>query len=170
MSKVNGKQKGNSFERKIANLLSDRFKEITGIESAFRRNPDSGSFFGGQNQSRTDTYDTEYAIFGDLICPKNFNFSIECKNYKTPPSFNAIMKQDCKQLDTWIAQAEQDAANAKKIMALIVKYNNVQEFVVIKGIFGTLKPVINYKDYHLVTLDDFLSQDDGRFFNMTPII
>lgn len=30
MAKVNGKQKGNTFERKIANLLSDRFKEITG--------------------------------------------------------------------------------------------------------------------------------------------
>ena len=170
MSKVNGKQKGNSFERKIANLLSDRFKNFTGIEQSFRRNPDSGSFFGGQNQSRTETYDTEYAIFGDLICPKNFNFSIECKNYKTPPSFGAIMKQDCKQLDAWIAQAEQDATNAKKIMALIVKYNNVQEFVVIKGLFGALKPVVNYKEYQLVTLDDFLSQDDERFFNMVPFI
>jgi len=81
--KVNGKQKGNSFERKIANLLSDRFKEHTGIESSFRRNPDSGSFFGGSNHSRTEKYDTEFAIFGDLICPKSFAYSVECKHYKT---------------------------------------------------------------------------------------
>lgn len=161
---VNGKAKGNTFERKIANLLSERFKEKTGLDNAFRRNPDSGSFFGGQNQSRTEKYDTDYAVFGDLICPKNFNFSIECKNYKTPPSFNAIIKQDCKQLDGWIAQAEQDATNAKKIMALIVKYNNVQEFVVLKGLFGDLKSLINYKDYYIVTLEAFLSQDDAEFF------
>jgi hypothetical protein len=30
--RVNGKQKGNGFERKIANLLSERFAEILGIE------------------------------------------------------------------------------------------------------------------------------------------
>lgn len=163
---VNGKQKGNSFERKIANLLSDRFKEKTGLESSFRRNPDSGSFFGGQNQSRTETYDTEYAVFGDLICPRNFNFSIECKNYKTPPSFSSIIKQDCKQLDTWIAQATQDARNAKKLTALIIKYNNVQDIVVLNDLFGSLKSIINYKEYHIVTLESFLSQSDEYFFDM----
>ena len=47
---VNGKAKGNSYERKIANLLSARFKDYTGIDQSFRRNPDSGSYFGGQNQ------------------------------------------------------------------------------------------------------------------------
>lgn len=163
---VNGKQKGNSYERKIANLLSDRFKEKTGLESAFRRNPDSGSFFGGQNQSRTETYDTEYAIFGDLICPRNFNFSIECKNYKTPPSFSSIIKQDSKQLDGWISQATQDAHNAKKLTALIIKYNNVQDIVVLSDLFGSLKSIINYKEYHVVTLEAFLSQGDEYFFDM----
>lgn len=166
MPKVNGKSKGNSYERKIANLLSDRFKEKTGLDNAFRRNPDSGSFFGGQNQSRTETYDTEYAVFGDLICPRNFNFSIECKNYKTPPSFNAIVKQDCKQIDGWIAQATQDAANAKKLTALIIKYNNVQDIVVLADLFGNLKSIINYKEYHVVTLESFLAQGDEYFFDM----
>ncbi len=164
MAKVNGKNKGNTFERKIANLLSDRFAEHTGLESAFRRNPDSGSFFGGQNQARTETYDTEYAVFGDLICPRTFDFSIECKNYKTPPSFGSIVKQDCKQIDQWISQATQDALNAKKRMALIIKYNNVSEIVVLPELFGTLKPIINYKEYHIVSLDDFLAQSDDNFF------
>lgn len=164
MAKVNGKNKGNTFERKIANLLSNRFAEHTGLESAFRRNPDSGSFFGGQNQSRTETYDTEYAVFGDLICPRTFDFSIECKNYKTPPSFSSIIKQDCKQIDQWINQASQDALNAKKRMALIIKYNNVSEIVVLPELFGTLKPIINYKEYYIVSLDDFLDQTNDNFF------
>jgi hypothetical protein len=30
--KVNGKNKGNTFERKMANLLSARFKDFLGIE------------------------------------------------------------------------------------------------------------------------------------------
>ena len=32
--KVNGKQKGNSFERATATLLSKRFEEYTGIEKS----------------------------------------------------------------------------------------------------------------------------------------
>ncbi len=51
---VNGKQKGNGFERKIANILSERFKEHTGLEQAFRRNIDSGSFFGGKCSKSSD--------------------------------------------------------------------------------------------------------------------
>ena len=169
MAKVNGKAKGNSYERKIANLLSDRFKDYTGIDQSFRRNPDSGSYFGGQNQKRTQTHDLDHAVFGDLICPSNFNFSIECKNYKTPPSFNAMIKQDCKQIDTWLGQALQDADNSKKLMALVIKYNSVADIVVIKQTFGDLKTIINYKDYAIVTLEDFIAQKDEYFFDMPPI-
>ena len=105
---VNGKQKGNKFERDIANKLSDRFKAHTGIEKSFRRNPDSGSFFGGTNIQRMDIYDTDYALYGDLICPRNFNFSIECKHYKNAPPLNAIMTQKVTEWDTWLSQAAQD--------------------------------------------------------------
>ena len=38
MSKVNGKDKGSTFERKIANLFSNRFKDFLKIEKGFRRN------------------------------------------------------------------------------------------------------------------------------------
>ena len=105
---VNGKQKGNGFERKIANLLSETFEPYLGISNGFRRNPDSGSFWGGSNLHRTLTHDTNYAVFGDLICPKNFKYSIECKHYKTAPSLQAIINQSVKQWDTWLEQAEQD--------------------------------------------------------------
>lgn len=157
------KQKGNSFERKIANLLSERFKTKTGIDKSFRRNADSGSFFGGSNVKRTEQYDTEKATFGDIITPANFAFSIECKHYKAAPSFSLLMKQDVKEWDKWIAQAGQDCISANKMMAIIIKYNNVDEFVILNESFG-LKTVINYKQFSIVTLESFLTLSDDTFF------
>jgi len=163
MAKVNGKSKGNSFERAIANKLSDRFADYLGIPKGFRRNPDSGSFFGGSNVERTQTYDTDYAIYGDLICPRAFKYSIECKNYKTAPSYAAILNNKITEWDKWIAQAEQDANASGKKMMLIVKYNRSPEIVIVSD--SEKDPVLMYKNkYRVFLLDDFLSQDDSNFF------
>ena len=162
---VNGKAKGNGFERKIANLLSTRFQAKTGIESGFRRNPDSGSFFGGTNKKRTETYDLDYAVFGDLICPKNFSYSIECKNYKSAPSFQSVINHKVTQWDTWLKQANQDAESSKKLLAMIVKYNNVDEIVFIKHLLPINAHYIMYQEYYVYKLSDFLSCDDTLFFS-----
>lgn len=160
---VNGKSKGSTFERKIANLLSSRFAARLGIKNGFRRNPDSGSFFGGSNAQRTENYSLDYAIFGDLICPKDFAFSVECKHYKAPPSFKSVMTHDVKQWDTWLGQAEQDAASSNREMSLVVKYNNVDEIVFLK------KPIdgehyTRYKQYYIYQLSVWLKQQDTEFF------
>jgi hypothetical protein len=164
MAGVQSKQKGNTFERKIANRLSERFEKVTGILKAFTRNQNSGSFFGASNQKRMQTHDVSKAEFGDIIAPSNFLFSVECKHYKTPPTFASIIAQHNSTLNEWIGQAEQDATNAKKMMCVIMKFNNVPETVILKTLFGTLKPMINYKEYYIVSLDDFLKQDDSFFF------
>jgi len=163
---VNGKSKGNSFERKIANLLSARFEPVTGISQAFRRNPDSGSFFGASNQKRKETHDLEHANFGDLICPKNFNFSVECKFYKTGPSFSSIVKGKITQWDDWIGQAKQDAVNSKKNMMLIVKYNGVDEIVFVEKQVTGSTLIITYKDVYGYRLDDYLQLNNQHFFIM----
>lgn len=165
---VNGKNKGNTFERTIANELSARFKEHLGIEKGFRRNPDSGSFFGGSNKARTETHDTEKATFGDIICPDTFRWCIECKNYKTPPSLNTIMLSDVKDWDKWLGQCRQDAANSDRKALLIVKYNLTEKiaFVDIKDSAELgLTPVITYKDSHIFRLDDLLKLKDAHFFS-----
>ena len=46
-----------------------------------------------------------------------------------------------------------------------MKFNNVKETVILKELFGNLKSVINYKEYFIVTLDDYLAQDDSFFFS-----
>lgn len=160
---MTAKSKGNSFERKVADALSKRFKPRTGIDKAFRRNIDSGSFFGGSNQTRVATHDTSKATFGDIICPDGFKFSIECKHYKAAPSFALILKQDCKEWDKWIMQASQDAVSSGKEMLLVIKYNNVDMFVLVKNTHG-LPHSMRYKEYFVLTLDSFLTLDDSVFF------
>lgn len=161
---VNGKQKGNNFERKIANMLSARFEPVTGIKQAFSRNPDSGSFWGATNQKRIETHNLEFANFGDLLCPKNFLYSIECKHYKTAPSLQAIMLQKVAQWDEWIKQCTQDAKNASKKPALIVKYNNVNEIVFLQDLYVGMSPIINYQGFYVHLLETFLEQDNSIFF------
>lgn len=161
---MNSKNKGNTFERKIANLLSDRFLAQTGIPKSFRRNADSGSFFGGGNKTRTETHDLSKASFGDIIAPEEFAFSIECKHYATAPSFASMVKQEVATFDKWIGQAEQDGESSGKLPCIIVKYNNVPEIVLVQDVFGTLEPIARYKTYFIVTLADFLAQADVCFF------
>lgn len=165
MAKVNGKQKGNAFEREIANKLSERFADKLGIKSGFRRNPDSGSFFGGTNASRMDDYDLDYAIYGDLICPKSFKFCIECKNYKTPPSLNGVLNESIKEWDEWIEQNDKDAEKDNKMSFLVVKYNRTEVFVVLNGSldFG-IQHQISYKDRKVYKLSDILDLPDHYFF------
>jgi len=163
--RVNGKSKGNNQERKIANLLSTRFQSQTGIISSFRRNPDSGSFFGGSNKARTETYDTDYAVFGDLICPRNFKFSIESKHYKSAPSFQSVVNHKVTQWDGWLVQAAQDAAQSKKQMCLIVKYNNVDEIVFLDNQLPISVNHSKYQLYWIYKLSDFLSCPDNYFFD-----
>ena len=164
---VNGKSKGSGFERKIANLLSARFEPVTGIKQGFRRNTDSGSFFGGSNQKRVETHDLDHALFGDLICPRNFNFSVECKFYKAGPTFSAIVKGNIAQWDDWISQAKQDAANSNKKMMLIIKYNGVEEIVFVETKIPELSLILPYKDVFGYRLHDLLNLQNHIFFSET---
>lgn len=161
---VNGKKKGNNFERKIANMFSDRFADYVGIPKPFRRNPDSGSFFGGTNVARTEIYDTDWAVYGDLICPRNFNFSVECKHYKTAPTVSSILKQDVKQWDKWIAQAKQDAEVSEKDMLIIIRYNNTEILTMTNPGVTTLLPILNYGPVEIQTLENVLNLKDSFFF------
>ena len=166
---VNGKSKGAAFERKIANLLSAHFEPVTGIAQSFRRNADSGSFFGGSNQKRISTHDLDHANFGDLICPKNFAFSIECKFYKSGPTFASIVKGKVPQWDEWIKQAKQDAHNSGKSMMLIIKYNGIDEVVFVEAEMVGLPLVLPYKNVYSYRLHDILTLAPDNFFIMDKV-
>ena len=166
MAKVNGKGKGNKFERDIANIFSERFQKVTGVEKGFRRNADSGSYFGGQNVARTETHNTDFAVYGDLVCPRNFEFSVECKHYKTAPTLNSILKGRVSEWDTWLAQNRQDADAAKKRPLLIVKYNRTETLVFLDFELSGQKSIITYQSYHIYSLEQLLKEPDSLFFNL----
>ena len=77
---------------------------------------------------------------------------------------NSLVLQNCKMFDEWISQAEQDSTNSGKKFIIIAKFNNVAEIVIINELFGTLSSVINYKNYFVVNMEDFLKQNDEYFF------
>jgi hypothetical protein len=159
---MNSKNKGNTFERKIATTLSQRFKEHTGVEQAFRRNIDSGSFFGGKNANRTISHDLEKATFGDIVCPNDFSFTIECKHYKLPPSFSSILKQENATLNSWIEQGLSDAKHAQRHMMIIAKFNLVPEIAILEGLREDR--LMSYKNYSIYSLETILSYPDNFFF------
>lgn len=107
----------------------------------------------------------DHANFGDLICPKNFKFSVECKFYKTGPTFSAITKGKITQWDDWIAQAKQDAENSKKDMLLIIKYNGIDEVVFVEKQVTGSTLILPYKGYFGYRLDEYL-QLDNKYFSL----
>jgi hypothetical protein len=165
---MNSKNKGNIFERKIANLLSKRFATITGKEKSFARATDSGSFFGGTNRSRMVTHNLDKANFGDIVCPLKFRYNIECKHYKTPPNIFSLIDGSIREWDVWIAQASQDCTNAGKKMAIIIKYNNMKEIVILNEL-PDIACAVQYQANFVVSLETFLSIPDEAFFDCEPV-
>lgn len=118
MAKVNGKAKGNAFEREIANAFSDFFKDT------FKRVPQSGALVGGVNRRIVEDglrKDAVEILAGDIITPEWFPFSLECKSYKDF-AFHQVLTGENKVLDEWLRQAEDDAAVSNKTMLLIMKF------------------------------------------------
>ena len=66
--KVNSRNKGQSFERKIATMLNNRFNT-----KEFCRSPGSGAF------ATTHNIPDHLKLHGDLLTPLDFKFCIECK-------------------------------------------------------------------------------------------
>lgn len=161
------KQKGNSFERKIAKVFSEKFKHKYGGKDSFRRNLTSGGFFGGGNASRKESIIENHQVdIGDIMTPPNFKFTIECKFYKNAPTLASLFKGN-KTLDAWIEQAKLQKDTAQKEFLLIVKWNGLQEMVILEPrvMLGyPLKNFISYKNLYIVAFEDILSIDALEFW------
>ena len=101
---------------------------------------------------------------GDLICPRNFLFSVECKHYKAPPTLNAIVKRKVSQWDSWLAQNKQDSVLSMRKPMTIVKYNNTEVLVFLDFALTKLGYLFNYHGYYAFPLSDILKLNDDFFF------
>ena len=147
------KEKGKTFERAVANDLSDLF----GL--SFTRTPNSGAYVGGMNAWRTKTLSESQILLteGDIIVPDELrNMKIECKSYKSL-SFHQLFSK-CKQLDKWIDQAR---ATDDKIWFLIFKINRCGSFVCYEDVPERFETgnVCSYENYIITSYDGFFERN-----------
>ena len=121
------KQKGNSFEREIANFLSDLYQE------SFIRAPGSGAYVGGKNKVRKQIlHEGQIRSFkGDIVPGQSFTkMNAECKSYQDFP-FHLVLTGHCKVLDGWLDQM-MDVSESGDINILFMKFNRKGKFVCVQ--------------------------------------
>lgn len=153
---INSKRKGNSWELEFSKILTENFKGV------WKRAPMSGAIFGAGNRHRAEGVreDAQEILSGDLISPKDWPFSIECKSYKEL-EFHQIIKGQCKKLDEWIEQGTSDSVFCKKELFIAMKIVRKGCFVLFdaKYLNVTPKNSMTYKGkYIIISLEEFLEQ------------
>tara|TARA_R110001583_G_scaffold53838_6_gene165577 strand:- start:120 stop:650 length:531 start_codon:yes stop_codon:yes gene_type:complete len=134
--RVNSKAKGGAFERKIANMLNEEFNT-----KEFSRTPGSGAF------ATTHQLPEHITVAGDLITPKNFKFSIECKKGYNDQTIHSLLDYNSK-IWEFVHQAEKDAKKVKKVPMIIYQQDRKNILVITyKDMFTTMIPSITiFKD------------------------
>jgi hypothetical protein len=122
------KNKGNNFERQIAQYLSTLYGET------FIRAPGSGAYVGGNNRSRREfLHEGQIRSFkGDIVPGQSFpKLNAECKSYKEFP-FHQLYQGSVKILDLWIQQCL-DAADPEDFNIIFMKFNRKGTFVAVQA-------------------------------------
>ena len=152
MSGAKSKNKGKTYERDVANFLSELYQE------SFTRVPYSGAYVGGKNIVRTETLSESQTrgFKGDIIPPDTFPLLvIEAKNYGELQWHNLALGKEVKQLDTFIQQA-QESCEANDKWLLCVKISRQGEFVLWDPtLWKNLQYRLSYRDYHYVDYKTF---------------
>lgn len=121
------KAKGSSWERDVANYLSNLYGE------SFIRAPGSGAYVGGKNQARTQfLHEGQIRSFkGDIVPGESFPMmNAECKSYADFP-FHQLFSGHVKQLETWIEQC-MDVAVEGDFNILFMKFNRKGKYVAVQ--------------------------------------
>jgi hypothetical protein len=124
---VNGKQKGNTYEREVAKTLSDLYG------ASFVRAAHSGAFIGGSNAYRKSVLSENQikSFKGDIIPPDEWrHFNCECKSYSDFGFHQLFTPEGSKVLDGWIDQmmlvAEPGDCNV-----LFMKFNRKGQYIAV---------------------------------------
>jgi len=161
MAKINSKNKGNRIELELAKKLTERF------EQEFKRVPLSGAW-GTSNRNSEIREDALEVLSGDIMCPKNFIFSVESKG-RAEFNFWDMLSDTKNEIDKWIEQAENDAKIVGKYPLLYIKINNRKPFVLFPDNFPDAYAIqrnfLIYKRYVIMRFDYFLELMDDFFFD-----
>ena len=147
--KLNSRTKGNTFERKVCDILNTRFST-----KDFMRSPGSGAF------ATSHRLPAHLKFYGDLLTPQNFNFTIECKKGYNKEGIDSLLVSKS-ELWKFLEQAETDAQKANKRPLLIWQQDRSEILVFFEEDLID-KDLITYpfctlsKDFIMMRLKNFL--------------
>ena len=159
--RINSKQKGGRFERKIADLFNQKFNT-----KDFCRTPGSGAF------ATTHSLPEHLKIYGDLITPKNFKYIFELKSgYNKEGICNLFHSNSI--LSDMIAQVTRDSKKSKKDFLLIIANDRKDPIVIMPDLNVTyyikmdyhLQGKINGLEVNIIKLEDLLKLPNEFFLS-----
>lgn len=162
----NSKVKGNTFERKVCDILNERFNT-----TEFCRTPGSGAF------ATTHSLPEHLKIYGDVVTPKNFKFVIECKKGYNKENLCSLFNPNSI-LIGMIAQSARDSEKSKRKSFIVLSQDRKDPIVIVNqnGFTHSIEAVRNAstniglvvgtKFYYILTLKDFLALPDDFFLEI----
>ena len=154
--RVNSRNKGNTFERKIAKLLNERFNI-----REFNRSPGSGAY------ATTHNLPEHLKIHGDLITPKDFKFCIECKKGYNKENIYSLLDYSS---DLWgfIEQCERDSKKSCKVPLVLFQQDRRSVLAITRSNnFDQNIPHIKIKkefEYDIYKLEDIIDSSTISWF------
>jgi len=158
--RLNSKNKGNTFQRKVAGLFNERFKT-----TEFCPTPGSGAF------ATTHNLPEYLKIHGDLITPQGFYFSLEMKKGYNKENLGSLFKDNSAFWEFW-DQTVRDAKAGKKEPLLIIQQDRQKVLAIFRDVSYRYTIQSKYLvflirgDDHLTIceLSDFFTLPDEFFF------
>ena len=153
--KIHSGHKGDRGEKAVIKLLADRF----GLP--FSRVPDSGA----RSSQVALPEELKSAYVGDIVCPINFLWCVECKNgYDADINFDTIFFKATKnsQIDGFLDQATTDAKKIKRKPMLCWKKTG-KPFLAFTHEHGLGDYWFKYRDWYACPLTELLKLPDNVF-------
>jgi hypothetical protein len=141
--RLNSKNKGNTFQRKVAQMFNEHFET-----DQFAPTPGSGAF------ATTHSLPKHLQIYGDLITPQNFCFVLECKKgYNNENIGSTFSKKSL--ITEALQQADRDAKKCAKIPMVIFQQDRKDILCIIPHKkFYT--PFLSKLSYYVVLKNEYL--------------
>jgi hypothetical protein len=155
---VNCKNKGNRYENKLRDVLRARFGT-----DLFSRSVGSGNRHGqviALPKHAQDTYT------GDLVCPENFLWAIECKGGYDKVCLWTAVTDGHAQIDKFIEQADKENKDCSRKPVIFWQKSRKAWLAIVKTVdlphLDWTSRLI-YKEWSMISADEFLNLPDDYF-------
>lgn len=154
--RINVRKKGNNFTNKICEILNERFNT-----KEFCKTPGSGAF------ATMHVLPDYMRIYSDIITPKEFKFSIECKKGYNKENLGSLFNTKS-EIYNFIEQAKRDSQKSNKEFLIILQQDRKEVLAMFKtGMFPVPNPIqrVDFNDVTICRLKDILVLPDSYFMS-----